>query len=174
MKTPIVVLATFIAASALSAVAADPPKKELTPQQQRMSDCSHESKGMKGDAHKQFMSDCLKGKTAPGAGAGAGAPKMTAQQERMKECNAEAGKGKMAAAERQKFMSSCLKGDHPVVGGGMKGPADKGGGMGAPMKGAGDAKSDPKVRMTECNADAGKKKLAGAERKKFMSECLKG
>jgi hypothetical protein len=89
---------------------------------------------------------------------------MTPQQERMKECNAEAGKGKMAAAERQKFMSECLKGDHPVVGGGM----------GAPTKGAGDAKSDPKVRMTECNADAGKKKLAGAERKKFMSECLKG
>src|SRR5579859_7887825 len=59
VKTPIVALATFIAASALAAFAADPPKKELTPQQQRMSDCAHESKGMKGDAHKQFMSDCL-------------------------------------------------------------------------------------------------------------------
>jgi hypothetical protein len=173
VKTPIAVLAIFIAASALAAVAADPPKKELTPQQQRMSDCAHESKGMKGDAHKQFMSDCLKGKTAPGAGAGMGGPKMTPQQERMKECNAEAGKTKMAAAERQKFMSSCLKGEHPMGGGGMKGPADKGGGMGGPMKGA-EGKKDPKVRMTECNADAGKKKLAGAERKKFMSECLKG
>jgi hypothetical protein len=172
VKTPIVVLATFIAASALAAVAADPAKKELTPQQQRMSDCAHESKGMKGDAHKQFMSDCLKGKATTPAG-GAPDSKMTPQQERMKECNAEAGKHKMAAAERQKFMSDCLKGEHPMGGGGMKGPMDKGGdGKGAPAKGEG--KKDPKVRMTECNADAGKKKLAGEERKKFMSECLKG
>ena len=165
MKTPIVVLATFLAASALAAVAADPPKKELTPQQQRMSDCAHESKGMKGDAHKQFMSDCLKGKTTTPAG---GAPdKMTPQQERMKECNAEAGKTKMAASERQKFMSECLKG-----GGGMKGPMDKGGGMGGPAKEEG--KKDPKARMKECNTEASQKKLKGDEHKKFMSECLKG
>ena len=168
MKTPIVALATFIAASALAAIAADPPKKELTPQQQRMSDCAHESKGMKGDAHKQFMSDCLKGKTTPGAGG----PKMTPQQERMKECNAEAGKTKMAAAERQKFMSSCLKGEHPMGDGGMKGPPDKGGGMGGPAQGEG--KKDPKARMKECNTEASQKKLKGAEHKKFMSECLKG
>ena len=165
MKTPIAVLATFLAASALAAVAADPPKKELTPQQQRMSDCSHASKGMKGDAHKQFMSDCLKGKTMPGGGAPDS--KMTPQQERMKECNVEAGKTKMAAAERQKFMSECLKG-----GGGMKGPVDKGGGMGGPMKGEG--KKDPKARMAECNKEAGQKKMKADERKKFMSECLKG
>jgi len=164
VKTPIVVLATFLAASALAAVAADPPKKELTPQQQRMSDCAHESKGMKGDAHKQFMSDCLKGKTTTPAG---GAPdKMTPQQERMKECNAEAGKTKMAASERQKFMSECLKG------GGMKGPMDKGGGMGGPAKEEG--KKDPKARMKECNTEASQKKLKGDEHKKFMSECLKG
>ena len=171
MKTPIVVLATFVAAAALAAVAADAPKKELTPQQQRMSDCAHESKGMKGDAHKKFMSDCLKGKTTPAGGAPDA--KMTPQQERMKECNAEAGKTKMAAAERQKFMSSCLKGEHPMGGGGMKGPPDKGGGMGAPTKG-GDVKKDPKVRMKECNTEASQKKLKGDEHKKFMSECLKG
>jgi len=173
VKTPIAVLATFLAASALAAVAADPAKKELTPQQQRMSDCAHESKGMKGDAHKQFMSDCLKGKTVPGAGAGAGAggPKVTPQQERMKECNAEAGKTKMAASERQKFMSACLKGEHPMGDGGMKGPADKAG-MAGPAKG--EAKKDPKARMKECNTDASQKKLKGDERKKFMSECLKG
>ena len=171
MKTPIVALATFIAASALAAVAADPAKKELTPQQQRMSDCAHESKGMKGDVHKQFMSDCLKGKTAPGGGAPD--TKMTPQQERMKECNAEAGKHKMAAPERQKFMSDCLKGEHPSGGVGTKSPMDKGGGTGGPMKGS-EGKKDPKVRMTECNAEAGKKKMAGDERKKFMSECLKG
>ncbi|MDR0440686.1 MAG: PsiF family protein [Candidatus Accumulibacter sp.] len=29
-------------------------------------------------------------------------------------------------------------------------------------------------KMKTCNAEAGKKELKGAERKKFMSECLKG
>lgn len=29
-------------------------------------------------------------------------------------------------------------------------------------------------KMVECNKEAGDKKLAGDERKKFMSECLKG
>jgi hypothetical protein len=29
-------------------------------------------------------------------------------------------------------------------------------------------------KMKTCNADAGKKNLKGDERKKFMSECLKG
>lgn len=29
-------------------------------------------------------------------------------------------------------------------------------------------------KMATCNKDAGDKKLAGADRKKFMSECLKG
>ena len=38
------------------------PKKALTPQQKKMSDCSHEAKakGFKGDQRKQFMSTCLK------------------------------------------------------------------------------------------------------------------
>lgn len=29
-------------------------------------------------------------------------------------------------------------------------------------------------KMTACNKEAGAKKLSGDERKKFMSECLKG
>jgi len=122
VKSPIVVLASFIAASAFAAVAADAPKKELSPQQQRMSDCSKESKGMKGDEHKKFMSDCLKSKDSPtdvkagmmGAKPGAKAEMKTAakptQQEKMKTCNADAGKKKLAGDERKKFMSECLKG----------------------------------------------------------------
>lgn len=37
-------------------------KKELTPQQKKMKDCSREAKfkGLKGDPRKQFMSTCLK------------------------------------------------------------------------------------------------------------------
>ena len=130
MKTPIVVLASFIAATALAAVAADAPKKQLSPQQQRMSDCSHESKGMKGDEHKKFMSDCLKSKDSPadvkaammggkpdakgemkgGAMADTKAAAKPTQQEKMKTCNADAGKKKLKGDERKKFMSECLSG----------------------------------------------------------------
>jgi len=89
-----------------------------------MSDCSHESKGMKGEEHKKFMSECLKSKAPPAevkAGMGAkpdakaeskaaaAAPKPT-QQEKMKTCNADASKKNLKGDDRKKFMSECLKG----------------------------------------------------------------
>ena len=103
MKKTILAVATILAASALFTFAAD-AKKELSPQQQRMADCSSKSKGMKGDAHKKFMSDCLKGD------AGTMAAAKPTQQEKMKTCNAEAGGKKLKGDERKAFMSSCLKG----------------------------------------------------------------
>ena len=106
MKSPILVLASLLAASVFAATAADTKteaKKELTPQQQRMADCSKQSKGMKGDAHKKFMSDCLKGETA------APAAKPT-QQEKMKSCNATANTKGLKGDERKAFMSTCLSG----------------------------------------------------------------
>ena len=114
MKSPILVLAALAAATAVAAVAADAPKKQLTAQQQRMSDCSHESTGMKGDAHKKFMSECLKSNESPAAvKASMGKPATTAkatQQQKMKTCNVEAGKKKLKGDERKKFMSECLSG----------------------------------------------------------------
>ena len=106
MKSIILVLAGLLSAAALTVNAADTKtdaKKELTPQQQRMADCSKQSKGLKGDAHKKFMSDCLKGETP------APAVKQT-QQEKMKSCNTEASAKKLKGDERKAFMSSCLKG----------------------------------------------------------------
>src|SRR5207302_8282609 len=73
------------------------------------------------------------------------------QQERMKDCNAKAGEKK--GDERQKFMSSCLKGD----------------GKGEPTA----AQKAQQERMTACNKQATEKKLKGDDRKKFMSGCLK-
>jgi hypothetical protein len=113
MKSPILVLAALAAASALAAVAADAPKKQPTPQQQRMADCSHESKGMKGDAHKKFMSECLKSKDSPAdvkMAMSKAAPAKATQQEKMKTCNAEAGQKQLKGDARKKFMSECLKG----------------------------------------------------------------
>ncbi len=72
----------------------------------------------------------------------------TAQQNRMKTCNEEAGDKK--GDERKAFMKSCLSG----------------------AKADGRAKQQDK--MKSCNKEAGDKALKGDERKKFMSECLKG
>lgn len=91
-------------AFAAGAPAASSPKA-MTAQQSKMATCSHESKGMKGDAHKKFMSDCLHGKTDTAA-----TPAKSTQQEKMKTCNADAKTKALKGAARKSFMSSCLKG----------------------------------------------------------------
>jgi len=70
---------------------------------------------------------------------------LTPQQQRMKDCNAQAGDKK--GDDRKAFMSSCLKGE----------PAK-------PMT--------QQEKMKVCNTQAGDKK--GDDRKAFMSNCLKG
>ena len=78
--------------------------------------------------------------------------KQTAQQARMKECNAKAADRTLEGEERKKFMSSCLKGEEV----------------------ASDKHKAQQDRMKACNKQAADKKLKGDERKEFMSECLKG
>ena len=78
--------------------------------------------------------------------------KPTAQQERMKSCNAQASKKDLKGDERQAFMSRCLKAD--------------------------SAKKDDKEltaqqqKMKSCNAQANRKQLKGEQRREFMSDCL--
>lgn len=76
----------------------------------------------------------------------------TAQQNRMKECNALA-KGKVGD-ERKAFMSRCLKGES------------------AGAAASGKELTPQQQRMRDCNAAA--KGKTGDARKKFMSDCLKG
>jgi|SRR5262245_9556174 len=71
--------------------------------------------------------------------------KLTPQQERMKECNTQAGDKK--GDERKAFMSTCLKGGAPAT---------------------------QQDKMKKCNEDANTKALKGDDRKAFMSTCLKG
>ena len=94
-------------------------------QQEKMKGCNREAKdgGMKGDERKAFMSKCLKKDYVLKRDAMAGAPAAaatpatpatpaasSAQQDKMKACNADAkGKG-LKGEERKTFMSSCLKG----------------------------------------------------------------
>jgi hypothetical protein len=159
----LIAAAVILSGTALAALAADPPKdapKQLTPQQQRMSDCSKASKGMKADEHKKFMSDCLKkDSTVDLSGASAKpADGKTAQQEKMTTCNKDAADKKLAGAARQKFMSECLSG-------GAKEPKVE-------PKPAG-GKPPQQDKMKTCNAMADKDKLKGDARSKFVTECLK-
>ncbi|HEX5961459.1 MAG TPA: PsiF family protein [Rhodanobacteraceae bacterium] len=96
-------LGALAAAPAFAAAQGAATHKPMTASQQKMSSCSHQSRGMKGEAHEQFMSDCMHGKVAA-------APARTSQQEKMKTCNAEAGAKALKGAARKSFMSSCLKG----------------------------------------------------------------
>ncbi|MCE0916438.1 MULTISPECIES: PsiF family protein [unclassified Pseudomonas] len=70
----------------------------------------------------------------------------TAQQEKMKTCNADATTKALKGDERKAFMSTCLKKDVPQT---------------------------QQEKMKTCNADASTKALKGDERKTFMSDCLK-
>jgi hypothetical protein len=109
----------FVASVVFAAPATDQGKKAPSPaqqaQQEKMKSCNAEAKtkALKGDERQKFMSDCLKGKTAaaPAAMAPAAAAQTAkqTQQEKMKLCNAEAKTKALKGAERQKFMSECLK-----------------------------------------------------------------
>jgi len=155
------VLATAMGAS--SAFAADPaPAKSLTPQQQKMKECNAQATGKTGDERKAFMSACLKtgGKAAtaaPSSGSAA-ALAQTPQQQKMKECNAQATGKK--GEERKAFMSTCLK-------------ADNSANATAPAAASAQPLSPQQQKMKACNADAAAKHLQGEDRKAYMSTCLK-
>jgi hypothetical protein len=72
----------------------------------------------------------------------------TAQQDKMKTCNADASAKTLKGDERKTFMSSCLKAAPAAV-------------------------TPQQQRMKTCNADAGTQALKGDARKTFMSSCLK-
>jgi hypothetical protein len=89
------------------------------------------------------------------AWAQSGQAPLTAQQERMKSCNAEAGTKSLAGDERQSFMRDCLAGRTAAA------PAQ------APL-------TAQQQRMKTCNAEAATRKLSGDTRQRFMSSCLSG
>jgi hypothetical protein len=84
-------------------------------QQSRFATCAHESKGLRGDDHQNFMSECLKGNAAEAEqlkkeSSAHKASGDGSQQNKMKLCNEEAGRKSLHGDERRAFMSSCLKG----------------------------------------------------------------
>ena len=104
MRMPIRVLAVASLFAFATAALAGPqqaaPKKDPTPQQQRMSTCNTQATGKKGDERKAFMSSCLKGEE----------PAKNSQQNKMTSCNKDASAKGLKGDERKAFMSTCLKG----------------------------------------------------------------
>lgn len=85
----------------------------------------------------------------------------TPQQQRMRDCNAEA-KG-MKGQERKDFMRQCLSGKQDA----NKAAREE------RRETRQEARQTQQEKMKTCNAEAGAKGLKGAERKAFMGDCLK-
>lgn len=75
-------------------------------------------------------------------------PAQQAQQQKMKDCNAQAKTKNLAGDERKTFMSQCLS--------------------------AAGVPQSQQDKMKSCNKEATAKNLKGDERKTFMSTCLSG
>ena len=99
-------IATLCIAMLFSSAASAQDKKEkaMTPQQQKMAECSTKAKGLKGDEYKKARNDCLKG-DSPDAVA---KKTLTPQQQKMADCSASA-KG-LKGDEYKKKRDACLKG----------------------------------------------------------------
>jgi len=78
---------------------------------------------------------------------------LTAQQERMKQCNADASGKALKGADRSAFMKTCLSGKAEEQHAKMTAQQEK---------------------MKTCSQDAASQKLKGTARKQFMSSCLSG
>lgn len=110
----------------------------------------------------KMMSLVIASVFALSAGSAFAAP--TAQQNKMADCNKQAGAKALKGEERKKFMSECLKAA-PAA------PAAEAPKADAAAPAADAKKASPKEVMKLCApASKGKK---GAEHKKFMSDCLK-
>jgi hypothetical protein len=106
MKHPITTLALALGcamlaggAQAQASAAAAGASKPLTPQQQKMSDCSKANKGKTGDDYKNGVKSCMNGEPAA-----ASAPKT--QQQKMSDCS-KANKGK-TGDDYKNAMKTCL------------------------------------------------------------------
>jgi hypothetical protein len=73
---------------------------------------------------------------------------QNSQQEKMKDCNAQAKTKNLSGDDRKKFMSQCLS--------------------------AAGVSETQQEKMKSCNKEATAKNLKGDDRKAFMSTCLSG
>ena len=72
----------------------------------RTAACKKETSHLKGEEHSTAFARCLKADKV----ARTDSPAQDRQQNKMKACNAEAGRKELKGDERRAFMSNCLKG----------------------------------------------------------------
>src|SRR5689334_4800668 len=93
-EAPMRFIAACAAAAALIALPALGAESDAKPasQQSKFATCAHESKGLRGDEHQKFMSECLKGHDTDRKPAAThrAADETGSQQNRMKACNDDA------------------------------------------------------------------------------------
>ncbi|HWU67981.1 MAG TPA: PsiF family protein [Stenotrophobium sp.] len=94
---------------------------------------------------------------------------LTNQQQKMKDCNAEAKGKALKGADRKAFMKTCLKKDGAAA---AESAAPAAAAAPAPAEAKTDKRAAQKEKMKTCNADAKTKGLKGADRKAFMKTCL--
>lgn len=104
---------------------------------------------------------------------------LTPQQQKMKDCNAQATGKK--GDERKAFLNTCLKADSTTAPAAAAPaaatPAATPAAAAAPAATAAapaTSMTPQQQKMKACNVEATSKHLKGEERKSFMSTCLKG
>ena len=100
---------------------------------------------------------------AEGHDAAKPAKELTPQQQKMKDCNADAKSKALKGADRKTFMKGCLS---------KKGAPAAAAPAAAAAEPATDKKATQKEKMKTCNADAKTQSLSGDARKTFMKDCL--
>jgi hypothetical protein len=92
---------------------------------------------------------------------------LTDQQQKMRDCSAQAKEKGLKKDERKSYMKDCMGKGKAKGGGAARAEAA------APADAAAEAKRPQKGKMKACNAEAKAKGLSGDDRKAFMSDCLK-
>ncbi|MEY2631792.1 MAG: hypothetical protein RIR00_446 [Pseudomonadota bacterium] len=93
MKQLLSLLALCLATTFAAGVHAE--DKKLSPQQEKMKQCSAQAKGLKGQEYKDKRDACLRGEAAAAAPAPAN------------DCAAKAAEKKLAGAAKASFMKKC-------------------------------------------------------------------
>ena len=129
---------------------------------------------MKGIVSAVVFAVCALAAPAYAADAAAPAKPLTAQQQKMKDCNAQAKTKALKGADRKTFMKTCLSGSSSAAAPAAAAPAAAASAAPAVPAAPASPQAAQQQKMKDCNAQATAKSLKGSDRKSFMSTCLKG